>query len=409
MNRLLLRVLAWPVLAISFGGTLALARVLRARRWRGPASGRILVTGTFYNGGWFLSHLEPLARCGASEVIVVTDVPQTVLDRVTVLCPSIRAVRVLGRAGAKLLLMWRAGRCRQPDLYMGYHLFPGALSALVIARLRGRPAAYQMTGGPIEVLGGGYSNENVLMSALGRPSRFLEKLAVCVVREFDLVVVRGQHARRFLAASGVDRNIAVITGSIRPHDGALASRTVDMIFVGRLAPIKQADQFVKIVARLAGSRPRFRAVMVGAGPELVSLRREAERLGVGDNIEFLGHRDDVSEFLRQSKVFVLTSRSEGMSIALLEAMGCGVPPVAADVGELSDVVISGVNGWLVRPNDLDEYVKRITELLDDPGYWQRLSNSARDRVTELSGVESVARRWRECLTRFSEVPEQATS
>src|SRR5207245_3851551 len=128
--------------------------------------------------------LEPLACCGVCEVIVVTDMPQVAPERVTVLCPSTRLVRVLGRAGAKLVLMWRAGRRWQPCLYMGYHLFPAGLSALVVARLQGRPAAYQMTGGPLEVLGGGYSNENVLMSALGRPSRFLERLALAVIRDF---------------------------------------------------------------------------------------------------------------------------------------------------------------------------------------------------------------------------------
>jgi glycosyltransferase involved in cell wall biosynthesis len=77
-----------------------------------------------------------------------------------------------------------------------------------------------------------------------------------------------------------------------------------------------------------------------------------------------------------SKVFVLTSRSEGMSIALMEAMGCGVPAVAADVGELSDLVVSRVNGWLVQANDLGEYVERITGLLDDPVNWQRISSAA---------------------------------
>jgi glycosyltransferase involved in cell wall biosynthesis len=364
-------------------------------------SDRILLTGTFYNHGWFLSHVEPLARCGMSEVIAVTDVPQAAPERVTVLCPSQRLVRVLGRAGAKLVLMWQAGRRWQPCLYMGYHLFPAGLSALLVARLQGRPAAYQMTGGPLEWLGGGYSNENFLMNALGRPSRLLETLALAVIREFDLVVVRGQRAQRYLAEMGVDRNVALITGSIRPSDGARSTRPIDLIFVGRLAPIKQPEQFVQIVERLARSRPSLRAMMIGAGPELDSLQREAARLGIRDHIEFLGYRNDVSEFLRQSKVFVLTSRSEGMSIALMEAMGCGVPSVVADVGELSDVVVSGVNGWLVQPNDVEGYVQRISELLDDPVRWQRLSNAAREAATELSSIENVARRWRVCLEPFA--------
>jgi glycosyltransferase involved in cell wall biosynthesis len=401
MKRFLWRIVAWAVLAISFGGTLMVARLLRERRSRRRVSDRILVAGTFYNHGWFLSHIEPLARCGMCEVIVVTDVPQAAPARVTVLCPSERLVRVLGRAGAKLVLMWRAGRRWQPYLYMGYHLFPAGLSALLVARLQGRPAAYQMTGGPVELLGGGYSNENFLMSALGRPSRLLETLALAVLREFDLVVVRGQRARRYLADMGVDGSIALITGSIRPSDGTRSIRPIDLVFVGRLAPIKQPEQFVQIVEQLARSRPSLRSMMIGAGPELDSLQREAARLGIRANIEFLGYRTDVSELLGQAKVFVLTSRSEGMSIALMEAMGCGVPAVAADVGELSDVVVSGVNGWLVRPNDLEGYVQRISELLDDPGHWQRLSNAAREAATEMSGIENVALRWRVCLEPFA--------
>jgi glycosyltransferase involved in cell wall biosynthesis len=283
---------------------------------------------------------------------------------------------------------------------MGYHLFPGALSVLLLARMQGRPAVYQMTGGPVEVLGGGYSNENFLMRGLGRPSRVLEKLALDVVREFDLVVVRGDQARQFLVGRGIERNVAVITGSIRPAGDALESRPVDLIFLGRLVARKQPEQFLRIARWLTSARPSLRAMMVGDGPELDSLQREARRLGIVDNVEFTGHRDDVSELLRRSKVFVLTSQSEGMPIALLEAMGCGVPPVAADVGEVSDVVVSGVNGWLVRPNDLEEYVQRITELLDEPLRWRRLSNAARESATELSDVESVADRWRACLQPF---------
>jgi glycosyltransferase involved in cell wall biosynthesis len=258
-----------------------------------------------------------------------------------------------------------------------------------------------MTGGSVEWLGGGYANENFLMNALGRPSRVLEALALAVIREFDLVVVRGQRARRHLAEMGVDQRIALITGSIRPSDGTRSTRPIDLIFVGRLAPIKQPELFVQIVERLARSRASLRTMMIGAGPELDSLQREAARLGIRENIEFLGYRTDVSEFLRQSKVFVLTSRSEGMSIALLEAMGCGVPGVAADVGELSDVLVSGVNGWLVRPNDLEGYVQRISELLDDPVRWQQLSSAAREAATELSCIKNVARRWRVCLEAFA--------
>lgn len=354
------------------------------------------MTGTFYNRGWFLSHMEPLARCGANEVIVVTDVQQPAPVGVRVLSPTRECVRFLGRAGAKLILMLQTGRRYPADLCMGYHIFPGALTALIVARLLGVKAVYQMTGGPIEVAGGGYEAENVLMSKLSRPSASLERLALAIIRQFDLVVVRGEQARRYLAKRGIQQ-VAIITGSVTHENGVSAKRTIDLIFVGRLSEIKQPEQFVEIVARLAMMRPDIKAVMVGGGPELNTLRDRAVRLGVRANIEFLGQREDVADLLRQSKVFVLTSRSEGLSIAMIEAMNCGVPVVAADVGELGSVIRSGVNGWLLPGNEMSEFVRRSSELLDDDVRWQSFSQAARTAARELSGVDNVADRWRACL------------
>jgi glycosyltransferase involved in cell wall biosynthesis len=78
-------------------------------------------------------------------------------------------------------------------------------------------------------------------------------------------------------------------------------------------------------------------------------------------------------------------------------MACGVPPVAADVGEIGDVVRSGTNGWLVRGDDLDEYVRCVEALLDDPHAWAACSTAARDAALALASVETVAGRWRACL------------
>jgi glycosyltransferase involved in cell wall biosynthesis len=214
----------------------------------------------------------------------------------------------------------------------------------------------------------------------------------------------------------VDRNVAIITGSVRGTNGAVQTRPIDLIFVGRFARIKQPEQFVEIVARLVvgsvvrtesdarPSRPALRAVMVGDGPELPSVRALIERLGLTRQIELLGQRADVHELLGQSKVFVLTSRSEGLSIALVEAMSCGVPGVVADVGELSDVIESGRNGWLVPPGDLDAFAGRIAQLLDDAQQWRSFSKAAQASAMELSGIDRVAQRWRACLEPICAAP-----
>jgi glycosyltransferase involved in cell wall biosynthesis len=419
-------------------------------------TGRLLVTGTFYNHGWFLSHAAPLSRCGASEVIFVADEPQCAPGGVRFVCPPRAARSVLGRAGAKLVWMLAVGIRERPDACMGFHLFPGAITALIVARLIARPAIYQMTGGPIEVFGGGCESENRLTGRLGRPWPSLERLAMRVVREFDAVVVRGRRAKRFLTDHGVNGAATIITGSVAgadslaplaggcpqpspfasptaeamgqpsvvlPGDVAMGQpsaalpgseamgqpctepsvngRPIDLIFVGRLTAIKQPEQFVEIVARVAKRRANVSAVVVGDGPMLEDLRTQARQSGVGDCIRFLGQRRDVAELLDAAKLFVLTSRSEGLSIALAEAMGRGVPGVVADVGELGDLVASGVNGFLIEPGNIAAYAERALELLDDPVRWASFSARAREAAQELAGVENVAARWKDCLTRLA--------
>ncbi len=393
-------ILARVILSLGYAAALMVSRLWRIRPRRCKTTDRnIVVTGTFYNHNWFLSHARPLAKCvEGGTVVFVADAPLAAPDGVRFVCPPRWISRIVGRALAKSLWLFVAGVRYRPGMFMGYHLFPGALSVLIAARVFGRSAGYQMTGGPIEIIGGGCHAENRLLSALRTPSAMVERLAVALVREFDLVVVRGSKAKRFLADRKVCRPPVIITGSIEPPpDVDLSDRTYDLIFVGRLTEIKQPDHFVAVVASVARTLPNVRAVVVGDGPSSAAVQRQAADLGVSGNIEFAGRRDDVPAWLAKSKVFVLTSRSEGLSIAMAEAMGHGLPAVSARVGESSDLVVDGVTGWLVTPNAIDEYADRIVALLSDDALRGRMSRAARAAAIELASVDNVAGRWRAAL------------
>jgi len=140
------------VVAASYGSTLVVC-LLRPRREGWHRTVRIAVSGTFHNPNWFRSHATPLARSGLEEVIVVTDRPQPPVDRVRVVCPPRWLAAIVGRAVARLAWTIVVGVRARPDLYMGYHIIPNSLIALVAARLFSRPACYQMTSGPAEVDG----------------------------------------------------------------------------------------------------------------------------------------------------------------------------------------------------------------------------------------------------------------
>ena len=383
-----------------YSGALLIAR-LRGRRRHASLrrTRRLAVVGTFYNRNWFLSHATPLARCGIEELLVVTDEPQMPVDRVRFLCPAPWTAWLLGRTMAKFFSLLAVGLRYKPDLYMGYHIMPCAVMALVMGRLFGRPALYQMTGGPVELIRGGAESENPVLRRLGQSGRRLEALAIRVVREFDHVVVRGASARRFLVERGIAEDvIATIPGSVEPSAvEANGTRTHDLVFVGRLVDIKQPLQLVEILSAVSHAHPSARALVVGDGPLMPAMRERATALGVGDRMDFAGKTDGVQRLLSRAYIFVLTSRSEGLSIAMAEAMMAGAVPVVANVGDLADLVRDGINGYLVAPNDIDTYVQRVCTILADPGLWSKLSVTATASAQRHVGLDHVTTLWREHL------------
>ena len=385
--------------------TIALATLYAAAAWlsrrlrRRPPRSRsrcVLVLGTFHNPNWSRSHLGPLARSDVGEVVVVCDELPPPLPNVRCECPPRALQLLLTRAGAKLCWSLVLAVRLRPDLFMGYHIFPCALLALLLARVFGRPASYQMTAGPIEISGGGWRAENRLLRALGAPSALVERLAAAVVREFDSVVVRGSSAAAHVRELGYARNLVVITGSVAPPRDwpGFTARPIDVAFVGRLAEHKRPDRFVAVVAAIAAERPGTRAVVIGTGPQLTELKNLVARLKLESNVEILGQRDDVEALLVQTKVFVLTSQTEGLSIAMLEAMAAGAVPVVADVGDLRDRLESGRNGYLVAADDVAGYARAALHLLSDREAWESCSRLAARLAVEHSGSDVIAARWR---------------
>jgi glycosyltransferase involved in cell wall biosynthesis len=109
-------------------------------------------------------------------------------------------------------------------------------------------------------------------------------------------------------------------------------------FVGRLVPWKRVDRIVEAVARAAG-RQHVKVLVVGSGPEEQRLRSLVETRGLRDRIGFLGTRDDVDEILARTDVLVQPSTAEPFGLAIIEACGRGVLPIAfADGGGALEVV-----------------------------------------------------------------------
>jgi glycosyltransferase involved in cell wall biosynthesis len=394
------RLVARGVVFFLYAGTLAVVAAARALRGLRPSRPgrpvRVLLTGTFYNRGWLRAHARPIAAASRVESLaVVTDFPLDPLAKTKYACPPPWLQRVLTRAPARLLEVGLTAWRTDADVLIGYHIMPNALICLLVAALLGRRAVYQMTGGPAQVVGGGAESENVLQSRIGKGSALLEGLLLRLVARFDAVVVRGGRAEEFLARRGLGGRVTVIPAGIdlqdfRPHGG---ERPYDLIFVGRLNLVKGCDLLQDTLIALARRRPATRTVVLGDGPLRDEMAAAFAEAGVAAGIEMPGRRDDVHEWLRRSKVFILTSPDEGLSIALLEAMCAGAVPVVSAVGELGDVVRDGQTGFLVPTRRPDDYVERVIEVLADDARRQELACRAREMASSYAGQEAVSARW----------------
>ena len=120
-------------------------------------------------------------------------------------------------------------------------------------------------------------------------------------------------------------------------------------FVGRLHEVKNPAVLIEAVARLRQQAIAAQLVLVGDGPQLVMLQQMAEQASVGASVTFAGYQADPWSHLAACHIYVQPSLAEGFGLALVEAMGFGLPVIATRVGGAPEIVQPGVSGWLVDP------------------------------------------------------------
>jgi glycosyltransferase involved in cell wall biosynthesis len=378
-------------------------RYLRPGR---PRRSVIMLIGTFHNPNWISAHVEPIAAAGIGRVLLVTDEPISQIEGVRSVCSPRWLQRSVSRAGAKFLWSIYVAIRYRPSICIGYHVFPAGVVALVAAAICGARSSFQVTSGQLELEGGGWHAENRLLAALQRPSKLVERAVLFMVRQFDLIVVRGSKARSYLREHGFTGKLEEITGSVTYPSSSLTfdQRKIDVLFVGRLTEYKRPDRFVEIIHRVVvlGAAPKV--VLIGDGPDGGGIREMIVRYGLEGCIDLAGRRSDVEVFQRQAKVLVLTSRWEGVSIAMLEAMAAGTVPVVSNVGDLGDFVQAG-SGVLVDEDDLDGFARAIRLLMSDAAIWDGFSSRARTTIEGRSTRAAVICRWRRVLGVLLGIPE----
>jgi glycosyltransferase involved in cell wall biosynthesis len=306
---------------------------------------------------------------------------------------GIKGLRKLGGYLYILTLVWHLWRTRHGyDVIhvhaLNYHTF----AAVLAGRLTRRPVIVKIAnsgfGSDIEKMKTG---QQLALSHLMLPTALRSDRFVAVNRTIvgELVAVGVPTTRIIRIPNGVDISRSKKERTYELHD------PVRLTFVGRLHEQKGVDVLLQALRQLRERRPGVRLCLrlVGDGPSKAELVAIADRNEIAEDVEFLGDRDDVAELLEESDIFVLPSRAEGLSNALLEAMSGGLPVVVSNIPGNDDVIEHEDNGLLFTSDDPTSLTSELMRLLDDMQLRQAIGRRARVRVQERYGLDVVAQQY----------------
>ncbi len=203
------------------------------------------------------------------------------------------------------------------------------------------------------------------------------------VREY---IARHYHAMRTridVVYNGVD------TQRFRPA-AETPSGPPTVVTVGRIVAQKNPLLFIEAAARVRRLIPHMRFAIVGDGPLREAVQERARQLGLDGSLDLLGERDDVERILPRAAMFWLTSSWEGLPNAVMEAMACGLPVVATDVGGTRELFASGEEGFLVRPNAVEDFVHYGLTIMRGEQLRAAMGQAARRRAEQFSLERMVA-------------------
>lgn len=248
----------------------------------------------------------------------------------------------------------------------------------------------------------------VVVAERNNPVAYAPKTTWKVLRDLlyaraDVVVTQTERARACFPSNMQARCVAIPNPVLSPS-AMSATRELKvprraLTAMGRLCDQKDFPLLVSVFARLVADYPNWHLVIIGDGPQREDLERQIAGLGIQDHVLLTGQVRKPEQVLRQSDLFVLSSRYEGFPNALCEAMACGLPVVSFDCPfGPAEIIRDGIDGILVSPGDRGALEEALGRLMGDEGERLRLAQHAPEIVQRL-GLEKVMDMWEEVLQR----------
>jgi len=154
-----------------------------------------------------------------------------------------------------------------------------------------------------------------------------------------------------------------------------------LMHISNFRPVKRVTDCIRILAEVVKQTPAH-LYMVGDGPERPAAHHLARDLGIEHHVTFMGKQDHVERIFPTMHVLLMPSEMESFGLAALEAMACGVPPVATRVGGVPELITHGLDGFLEPVGDIAAQAARVVELLANADLYTEMSHAARRTAVE---------------------------
>ncbi|HBC00546.1 MAG TPA: glycosyl transferase family 1 [Pseudomonas sp.] len=309
--------------------------------------------------------------------VVFLDAPVALIERFRQAGVDSLACRNL----TELLRHVRQRRTEQP--LINTHNFKGMIFGSIAAALYSLPLVTTQHG----------------FTPRSRKQRFYTwaSLQLCRLPQVRQIVCVADSIERIHRAAGVHRDKLHVIPNGLPETASIPAGTnadTPLIgYAGRLSAEKGPDLFLDALIPLCLSHPDWHAVVLGDGEERETLQARIEDAGLAERIRLLGYQQDMPAWLSRLSVLVISSRTEGTPMILLEAMQAGTPVAAFGVGGIPDMLSDEHDGLLAIPGDVASLARQIERLVCEPGLAGRLSAQAQATQRSRYHLPVLAERW----------------
>ena len=174
---------------------------------------------------------------------------------------------------------------------------------------------------------------------------------------------------------------------------SLSENSIILVNVGRLIDVKGHNQLLKVFKKAYDINKNLYLLLIGSGPLESQLKNETAKLKISNAVSFLGYRHDVYSILKQSNIFVSSSITEGLGVAIIEAMVIGIPIIAPPLPAIKEFISDGIHGLLRSPQMATEYSEAILSIANSPESFRKMIKQAKLQARKMFSPAHISKQY----------------